>query len=135
MEKLLKRNFWLILSSGRSLGKLDEFLGARLRVSWSSSYTICLNTEVVLVHSHVEEAPIAPVGTPRVAADPVLLAIRTLAVPNDSDGMVELRSANILRVDVGAIISIELISGLDGARDWTILELSLHLVSTTEVVV
>ena len=44
-----------------------------LGVCGSSSETVPLDTEVVLVHGHVEEAVVTPVGSPGVATDPVLL--------------------------------------------------------------
>jgi hypothetical protein len=112
-----------------------ELSGSGLLVGGGASDAIGLNTQVVLVHVHVEEAPVAPVGAPRVAADPVLLTLFGLTVTDNSDGVVELRGANILLVDVGAIVSIERVSCLDSAREGTVLKLGLHLVDAVQAVV
>ena len=47
---------------------LSEFLGRfvalGLGVGGCAGEAVCLDTQVVRVHVHVEEAPVAPVGTP-----------------------------------------------------------------------
>ena len=98
---------------------LNELLGRLvalgLSVGWGAGEAVGLDTQVVRVHVHVEEAPIAPVGSPRVTANPVLLTIFGLAVTDYSNGVVELRCANVFLVNSGAVILVKGIGGLDAA--------------------
>jgi len=122
--------------SRSSLGKLDGRGG--LGVGWSSSNAISVDSEVVLVHRHVEEAVVTPVGTPRVTTDPIFLTGGgILSIADNGDLVVDQREEDVLRVNVGAIVGIlELISGVDSARDRSVCEeLSLHLVYASNRVV
>ena len=119
---------------------LDEELGllVGLLVSGGASEAVGVDAKVVLVHGHVEEAVVTPVGSPRVAADPVLLtSLWVLAVASDRDLVVDEREADLLGVDVGAIVVVlEVLGGVDTARDGAVsVELSLHLVDAGKRVV
>ena len=59
-----------------SLVSLKDLSGLGLGVGWGSSETVSLDGEVGagLTHGKVEEAHIAPVCTPGIATNPVLLA-------------------------------------------------------------
>ncbi len=122
--------------SRSSLGKLDGRGG--LGVGWSSSNAISVDSEVVLVHRHVEEAVVTPVGTPRVTTDPIFLTGGgILSIADNGDLVVDQREEDVLRVNVGSIVGIlELIGGVDSARDRSVCEeLSLHLVYASNRVV
>ena len=119
---------------------LDEELGllVGLLVGGGASEAVGVDAKVVLVHGHVEEAVVTPVGSPRVAADPVLLtSLWVLAVASDRDLVVDEREADLLGVDVGAIVVVlEVLGGVDTARDGAVsVELSLHLVDAGKRVV
>ena len=123
---------------------LGEFLHAGLGVGGDTGKTVGLDAEVVAVHGHVEEAVVAPVGTPGVATDPVLLASGgVLAVTNDGDLVVDHGEADVLRVDVVAlslgdanVFCLEFVSGMNTTRDGTVLEeLGHHLVLAGDGVV
>ena len=67
-----------------SLGEELEVVSLGLGGGGGSGKTITLNGEVVTVHGHVEEAVITPVGTPRVATNPVLLtSLGVLTIADD----------------------------------------------------
>ena len=57
--------------------------GGWLLVGWDSGNAVLLDSEVILAHLHVEEAVVTPVGSPGVAANPVLLAFIGDTVTND----------------------------------------------------
>ena len=94
---------------------------------------IPLDAEIVFVHVDVEETIVSPVRAPRVASNPVFLAFSRNAVANNRDLMIEQDERNFLRVNVGAIVIVlEVVSNMNTTRNGTILELSLHLVSSSD---
>merc|ERR1719333_1760548 len=121
----------------------EDSVEARLVVGWGSGNAIVLNSEVVSAHLHVEEAVVAPVGSPGVAANPVLLAsVGVLAVTDDRDLVVDHWEEDLLRVDVVTLTLVDtvvgvlpVVSGMDSTRDGTVgSELGLHLVVLADVV-
>merc|ERR1719333_1871414 len=122
----------------------EDSVEARLVVGWGSGNAIVLNSEVVSAHLHVEEAVVTPVGSPGVAANPVLLAsVGVLAVTDDRDLVVDHWEEDLLRVDVVTLTLVDtvvgvlpVVSGMDSAGDGTVgSELGLHLVGTLDLVV
>ena len=96
------------------------------------------NTEVVSVHRHVEEAVITPVGSPGVAANPVLLTSFIYAIPDDRDLVVEdvHERTDVFRVYTTIVVVFKVVGGVNTARDGTVQsELSFHLISSLDVVV
>ena len=118
-----------------SLSEFDAASGG-LFVRRGASNAVALDSEIIVVHVHVEEAVVTPVGAPTVAANPILLAFRSHTEANDRDFMVKSDEVDLLLVDRCAIIvGVEVVGGVDTARDGSVLELSLHLDSTLHVVV
>jgi len=107
-----------------------------LLVAWNTGGAVLGDAEiVVLLHGHLEETVLAPVGTPGVSADPVLLAGVGDAPSNYSDLVVDLWEGVVLLVDTSGV-GLELVGSLDTARDWAVLvDLLLHLFGTGESVV
>ena len=70
---------------------LDELAwgSVGLGVGRDAGNAVSGDREVVLVPGHVEEAVVAPVSSPGVAADPVLLAVLAHAVAYDGDLVVD----------------------------------------------
>jgi hypothetical protein len=103
---------------------------------WNTGRAIAGNTEVLmLLHGHLEEARLAPVGTPRVSTNPVLFTGVGDAPPNNSDFMVDNWNEEEFLIDTGGII-LELVSSVDTAGNWTVLvDFGLHLVLAREAVV
>ena len=128
-----------------SLSELDLLLEkSRLGVGGGTSNAVGLNGKIVLVHGHVEEAEVTPVGAPRVAANPVTLASSGIfTVANDRDLVVDHGEEHLLRVDVVALSfgntnvgSLKVVSRMDTTRDGTVLvEFSHHLVLALDLVV
>ena len=127
------------LSMTSSLSE-DSSLGW-LGVGRNTSDAVVLDLEVIGVHLHVEEAVVTPVGSPGVAADPVLFAVIGNTVADDGNLVVDhIPRLSLLGVDtvIDAEIVVELegVSGVDTAAHRTVgSKLSLHLVSTSDVVV
>ena len=120
------------------INSLSEFnwVGFGLVVGGGSGNAIRLNAHVVLVHVNVEETLFTPVSSPRVATDPELLTFLSLAISDDSDGMVYLGNANVFRINPAAVVRLfEGFSDFHNTRDRSILKLGLHLVSTDNVIV
>lgn len=126
-----------------SLSDLNLLISG-LVISGGAGKAVGLDAEVIAAHLHVEEAVVAPVGTPRVAANPVLLAsLGVLTVADDRDFVVNHREEDLLGVDVVTLTLVDAnVSGLpvagsvDTARDGTVHgELGLHLLLTLEGVV
>ena len=115
------------------MGELLDSRALRLGVGRCAGEAVGLDAQVVRVHVHVEEAVVAPVGAPGIATDPVLLALASLAIADDCDGVVQLGDADVLLIDGGAIVGVERLGGLDAAGDGSLLQLSLHLVGTNDV--
>ena len=101
-----------------------------------TSRAVALDTETVSASGHSEEAHLAPVGTPRVTADPVLLVGLLISAPADnSDLVVDGREELELGVDT-TIVLVEGVGGLDTAGDGTVLhDLGLHLGGAGKAVV
>jgi len=109
-----------------------------LSEGWDSGLAVGLNTEVinlpfiVTLDWELEETILTPVGSPRVSADPVLLAIISGTPSNDRDFVVELWIREVLRVDSTSVFD-KVVGGLDTATNWSIfVELSLHVVGSGE---
>ena len=117
-----------------SLSKLD---GGRLSISRNTGYAVYFDGKVVAAHLHAEETVFSPVGTPGVAANPVsLLAFFVKAVANNRDLVVNHGEEHVLAVDASEIVLLEVLGCVYTAGDGAMgIKLSLHLVSTTEVVV
>ena len=115
------------------MSELLDRAGLRLGVCRRAGEAVSLDSQVVRVHVHQEEAIVTPVGAPGVATDPVLLAVASLAIADNRDGVVQLRDTDVLFIDVRAMVVIELFSGLDTTRNGSLLQLSLHLVSANNM--
>jgi len=114
------------------LGTVSSGIG---RVSWDTSSAVLLNTQVVSVHLHAEEASFSPVGAPRVTTDPELLPESGHTVADNGDFVVDKHEIKVLGVDT-ASVCVEFGSGVDTTRDRTVLsEVGLHLISTGQVVI
>jgi len=108
-------------------------LGADIFVeAGNAGSAITLNTQVVLVHLDAEETVLTPVSAPRVAANPVLLAILSHTVANNRNFVVQVNKSELLRVDT-TVVSFEIAGCLNAAADWTMLsKFRLHLVNTDD---
>merc|ERR1719266_619643 len=94
---------------------LDEFLGTVwLVVGGDSSNAVLLDSEVILVHLHVEESVVSPVGTPGVTANPVFGSIFADTVADDRDSVVD-QADGLLGVDATVVVVLEVVSGVDTA--------------------
>jgi hypothetical protein len=80
-----------------------------------------LNTEVVVgTYWKLEEAHLTPVGSPT----------------DDRDLVVQLWLGDVFLIDTTIVFLLELVSGLDTARNWTVLvKFSLHFFDSRESVV
>jgi hypothetical protein len=68
-----------------------------------------------------------PVVTPGVAANPVFFTSLVNRVTNHRDFVVNKWELDILRVDSSGVVVLEVVGGMDTARDGTILKCSLHV--------
>ena len=128
-----------------SVSSLSElFDGSGLGVGGGSSNTVLGDAKVVTIHAEVEETVVTPVGSPRVATDPVLLAsVGVSAVADDGDLVVDQREEDLLRVDVVAntfldanVVLLEVGGSVDTARDGSVeVELLHHGVLSADGVV
>jgi len=114
--------------------RLGDGCGDGLGVGRCSGEAVPLDAEIVLVHVYVEETIVAPVGAPRVASNPVLLAFSSDAVTNNRDLVVEQNEMDLLRVNGSSIvIPLEVVGDVNTTRDGTVLELSFHLVGSLDI--
>lgn len=123
---------------GSSLG---EELALSLKSAWlgvgrNTGNAVSLDAEIVTAHLHVEEAVDTPVGSPRVTADPVLLASRGVSgVADHRDLVVNHWESNFLGVDAAGVF-FEGVRDVDTAGDGSICgELGLHLRFALDTVV
>jgi len=121
------------------LDELNDFFGVRSDLGdtvWKTGSAIRGDAKIVsVIHGHLEEAILSPVGTPGVSSDPVALTIGILAPSNNGDLVVDLWEPVMLRENTSGIV-LELISGINTAGDWSMgHDLLLHLVSSIETIV
>jgi len=102
----------------------------------NSGSAVSLNSQVVRVHLYSEESSFSPVSAPGVSGNPVLslrLGIKTIS--HYGYFVINNRESLLFRVYASSI-SLELISHINSAWYWPIgINLSLHLISTTQSVV
>ena len=77
-----------------------------------------LNTQVVFTTHHASPALLAPVATPGVTHDPVLLAV-LLAPAHHGNGVIQRMRAGGVLVDSASVVVEEVVGGVDGAGDGT----------------
>ncbi len=84
-----------------------------LGVGGDAGHAVVLDVKVVGVHLHAEEAVLAPVGAPGVAADPELNAVLN-AVADHRDFVVD-EAACLLRVNAASVVVVEVVRAVDAA--------------------
>jgi len=121
-----------------SLSKHFSFRGQGVVIGRDTGDTVGVDPEVVLVHSHLEEAVVSPIGAPGVATNPVLFAgDGVLTVACHGDLVVDHGEPDFFRPDfTSLVVVLEVVGRMNSTGDGAVgKEFSLHLVDSAQRVV
>mmetsp|Transcript_23280 Transcript_23280/g.51109 ORF Transcript_23280/g.51109 Transcript_23280/m.51109 type:complete len:581 (-) Transcript_23280:35-1777(-) len=112
-----------LVIAGQVLLPLPSFLQDALTiVARSSPRAVLFDMDVVDTSGHTCPTVVSPIGTPRVAKDPIVLAVLA-AITDNADDMVNLRLVLLIFVDIPAGVADEVRRCSDGAGDGAALQL------------